>query len=50
MATAVPFGYGHTYDAGSYLDAWIAVTDPPQWTAELTKRLKARLAASGASP
>jgi uncharacterized membrane protein len=44
MATTVPFGYGHNYDAGSYVDAWIAVTDPPEWTAELTKRLKERLA------
>jgi uncharacterized membrane protein len=36
MATIVPFGYGHNDDAGSYVDAWIAVTDPPAWTGELT--------------
>ena len=30
MATAVPHGYGHNYDAASYVDAWTEVTDPPQ--------------------
>jgi uncharacterized membrane protein len=50
MATTVPFGYGHNYDAGSYIDAWIAVTDPPEWTAALTAKLKKRLAMNNARP
>jgi uncharacterized membrane protein len=40
MATSVPFGYGHNYAASSYIDAWIAVTDPADWNLEHTKRLK----------
>jgi uncharacterized membrane protein len=40
MATSVPFGYGHNYAASSYIDAWIAVTDPADWKADQTKRLK----------
>lgn len=44
MATSVPVGYGHNYAPGSYLDAWIAVTHPADWTAEQTQRLKELLA------
>ncbi len=32
MATDVPTGYGHNYSPGSYIDAWVAVTDPVDWT------------------
>lgn len=42
MATAVPMGYGHNYAPSSYIDAWIAVTAPPEWSGELTQRLKER--------
>jgi uncharacterized membrane protein len=45
-ATSVPLGYGHNFDAGSYIDAWIAVTDPPNWSPDDTRRLKAKFAAS----
>ncbi len=41
MATSVPLGYGHNYSPSSYIDAWIAVTEPSDWTAEKTERLKA---------
>ena len=41
VATAVPLGYGHNYAPSSYIDAWIAVTDPKSWNNELTQRLKA---------
>lgn len=41
MATAVPLGYGHNYSPSSYIDAWIAVTEPANWTEEKTARLKA---------
>lgn len=40
MATSVPSGYGHNYAPASYLDAWIAVTEPEEWGAEDTERLK----------
>ena len=40
MADRVPIGYGHTYSPSSYIDAWIAVTQPPQWKTDDTRRLK----------
>jgi uncharacterized membrane protein len=40
MATSVPTGYGHNYAPANYIDAWIAVTDPANWDAGDTKRLK----------
>ena len=50
MATSVPLGYGHNYDAGSYIDAWIEVTDPKPWTNEQTTRLKELFADKEAEP
>jgi uncharacterized membrane protein len=44
MATTVPTGYGHNYAPAHYIDAWVAVTDPPGWGAEDTARLKERFA------
>lgn len=44
MATSVPLGYGHNYDAANYIDAWLAVTDPPNWAPDDTRRLKAKFA------
>lgn len=40
MATSVPMGYGHNYAPSGYIDAWIAVTQPENWTDEDTVRLK----------
>jgi uncharacterized membrane protein len=40
MATSIPTGYGHNYAPSSYIDAWIAVTEPAEWTAADTDRLK----------
>lgn len=40
MATTVPIGYGHNYAPANYIDAWIEVTDPPNWTDDDTERLK----------
>jgi len=45
MATTVPLGYGHNYSPSSYIDAWIAVTEPQGWTSQKTARLKARFRA-----
>ncbi len=36
MATSVPLGYGHNYSPSSYIDAWIAVTQPGDWQPEDT--------------
>lgn len=44
MALNVPEGYGHYYIANDYIDAWVAVTDPPNWSEEDTKRLQAKFA------
>lgn len=40
IATNVPLGYGHNYSASSYIDAWMEVTQPPNWSAGDTLRLK----------
>lgn len=39
-----PRGYGHNFAPEHYIDAWIALTDPPGWTEDDTKRLKALFA------
>ncbi len=44
MATSVPHGYGHNYDPASYIDAWIAVTDPSEWDEDDSSRLRKLLA------
>lgn len=48
MATTVPLGYGHNYSPSSYIDAWIAVTEPRNWTDEKTERLKTLFLEKGA--
>jgi uncharacterized membrane protein len=40
MSTSVPSGYGHNFDAASYIDAWMAVTDPDGVDADSVARLK----------
>jgi uncharacterized membrane protein len=40
IADQAPVGYGHVYAAEHYVDAWVAVTDPPGWTEEGIRRLK----------
>jgi uncharacterized membrane protein len=40
MATSVPIGHGHNYAPSSYIDAWIAVTQPSGWTPEKIAELK----------
>lgn len=39
LANRAPPGYGHAYHARDYIDAWVAVTDPENWTDEDTARL-----------
>lgn len=43
-AADVPPGHGHNYAPASYVDAWIAVTDPAGWTDDRTTALKALMA------
>ena len=40
MMTAVktPFGHGHNYLFGHYLDGWVSLTDAPGWTPEGSRR------------
>ena len=40
MATSIPTGYGHNYAPANYIDAWVAVTDPLDWSKDDTARLK----------
>jgi uncharacterized membrane protein len=40
MATSIPSGYGHNYSPANYIDAWGAVTDPPNWSESDIERLK----------
>lgn len=49
MATSVPAGYGHNFDAASYIDAWVEVTAPKGWNTPDTKRLKSIFANNGGS-
>jgi uncharacterized membrane protein len=44
MATSVPMGYGHNYAPAHYINAWLEVTAPANWSAEDTSRLKALFA------
>jgi uncharacterized membrane protein len=39
-ATSVPLGYGHNFAPDSYIDAWIEVTRPKNWSAVDTEKLK----------
>jgi uncharacterized membrane protein len=40
-----PHGFGHNIAPSDYIDAWIALTEPPNWTKHDTQRLKALFAA-----
>ena len=43
LAVTSPVGYGHVYAPRDYIDAWVAVTDPPGWDPEGIEALKAAL-------
>ena len=44
IATNVPLGYGHNFTADAYIDAWLEVTEPSDWTLAEIDRLKSHLA------
>lgn len=43
VATRVPHGYGHNYAPQSYIDAWVAVTEPEGWIEERRESLAGRI-------
>lgn len=44
-----PTGFGHNYAATDYIDAWLALTEPPGWRDEDTARLRALFTAAQAA-
>jgi uncharacterized membrane protein len=44
MATSVPIGYGHNFAPQDYIDAWVEVTEPSDWSPADTTRLKQHFA------
>lgn len=41
VANAPPPGFGHDFAAEHYIDAWLALMEPPGWTEADIARLKA---------
>src|SRR5690606_12387458 len=41
LAQTAPIGFGHNYAPQDYFDAWVAVTDPPGWSATALEALRA---------
>ena len=37
---SAPPGYGHTYAAEHYIDAWVALTEPAGWSEQNLQRLR----------
>lgn len=50
VATTSPMGYGHVFAPQHYIDAWMAVTDPPGITPGDVARVKALFAKRAATP
>lgn len=44
VAGGTPMGYGHVFAPEHYVDGWVAVTDPPGWSADGIAQLKQYLA------
>lgn len=45
VAGGTPMGYGHVFAPEHYVEAWVAVSDPPGWTQDGIAQLKDYLAA-----
>ena len=43
-STVPPIGYGHNYAPEHYIDAWLEVTKPQNWTEERINKLKTQFA------
>lgn len=50
MATNVPLGYGHNFTPADYIDAWVEVIQPKNWSASDTTKLKAHFVDFNPSP
>jgi uncharacterized membrane protein len=50
MANGTPMGFGHVYAPEHYVDAWVAVTDVNDWSADALAQLKSHLAAAARKP
>jgi uncharacterized membrane protein len=50
VATNTPMGFGHVYAPEHYVDAWVAVTDVNDWSADALAQLKSHLAAAARKP
>jgi uncharacterized membrane protein len=44
VSNTTPPGFGHVFAASHYIDAWVALLEPPGWSPEDVSRLKARFA------
>jgi uncharacterized membrane protein len=42
VANTSPPGFGHSFAAAHYIDAWLALMEPNGWTEEMVARLKAK--------
>lgn len=47
LSQSAPIGYGHVYAPQHYIDAWVAVTDPPGWDETSLARLRRELSRTG---
>ncbi|QJQ94542.1 MULTISPECIES: alpha/beta-hydrolase family protein [Halomonadaceae] len=41
-----PRGYGHEYSVADYIDAWVALTEPEEWSDAQLERLRERFASN----
>ncbi len=46
VANGTPMGFGHVFAPEDYVDAWVAVTDVHDWSADALARLKSHLGAA----
>jgi uncharacterized membrane protein len=44
VSNTTPPGFGHTFAAEHYIDAWLALIEPAGWPSHEVSRLKAQLA------
>ncbi|MDB5623735.1 MAG: hypothetical protein JWR39_2298 [Devosia sp.] len=47
LAQTSPIGFGHVYAPQDYLDAWVAVSDPPHWNETSLRQLRDKLTRAG---
>jgi uncharacterized membrane protein len=45
LSLTSPLGHGHVYAPADYIDAWMALVEPPGWSPEQLAQLKAEMTA-----